>query len=173
MSFSAHQSTIGKSQTHLTPRWLLDPLGPFDLDPCAAPSPRPWDCAAVNWSSDGLSSKWFGRVWLNPPFHRYEVATWLGAIAEHGDGIALIHARTETDWFAIAWRRAQALLFLGRRVRFCSIDGVEQSNDSGAPVVLAAFGDRNVTSLKQSGIDGYLVCGWSRQFNAPEKEKII
>jgi len=36
MTLGSHQQTIGKSQDHLTPRWIIDALGPFDLDPCAA-----------------------------------------------------------------------------------------------------------------------------------------
>jgi hypothetical protein len=41
MTLGSHQQSIGKSQVHLTPRWIIDALGPFDLDPCAA-TVRPW-----------------------------------------------------------------------------------------------------------------------------------
>jgi hypothetical protein len=56
MALGSHQTTVGKSQVHLTPKWIIDALGVFDLDPCAA-SPRPWDCARVNFveADDGLS----------------------------------------------------------------------------------------------------------------------
>jgi hypothetical protein len=47
MTLDSHQRTIGATQMHLTPRSIIDALGPFDLDPCAA-NPRPWDCAAEN-----------------------------------------------------------------------------------------------------------------------------
>lgn len=59
-----HQKPIGNSQTWLTPKWILEPLGAFDLDPCAAPSPRPWDTAAnhIELPTDGLASGWAGRV---------------------------------------------------------------------------------------------------------------
>jgi hypothetical protein len=81
------------SQVHLTPRWIIDALGPFDLDPCAA-DPRPWNCATRNIyeAEDGLSAKWDGRVWLNLPFDRYKVGKWIGRLAEHGRGTALLHA---------------------------------------------------------------------------------
>jgi hypothetical protein len=36
MTLGSHQRTVGKSQTHITPRWIIDRLGPFDLDPAAA-----------------------------------------------------------------------------------------------------------------------------------------
>lgn len=167
MTLGSHQRTIGTSQVHITPRWILDALGPFDLDPCAA-TVRPWDCAARNIveTEDGLAQDWRGRVWLNPPFHRYQVAAWIERLARHGDGIALLHARTETDWFRPVWGHAQGLLFLSRRITFHKPDGSLQTTrngevaNSGAPAVLCAFGDSNFQALKASGIEGALVCDW-------------
>jgi hypothetical protein len=158
MTIGSHQRSVGKSQVHLTPRWLLDSLGPFDLDPCAA-TVRPWDCAARNIveADDGLAHEWEGRVWLNPPFDRYQVGRWIERLAAHGNGIAVVHARTETAWFRPIWRRASAIHFLFDRIKFVRPDGSEQSANSGAPVVLAAFGDANVESLVGSGIAGALV----------------
>lgn len=98
MTLGSHQKSIGTSQVHITPRFIIDALGPFDLDPCAA-TVRPWDCAAINFNEemDGLKQHWL--VFLNPPFHRYQVAAWIEKLAEHNHGIALLHARTETAWF--------------------------------------------------------------------------
>lgn len=162
MTLGSHQRTIGKSQTHLTPRWILDALGPFDLDPCAAPEPRPWNCAYLNWSCGGLDQGWIGRVWLNPPFDRYVVGKWVQRLADHGNGIALLHARTETDWFQPIWRTADAILFLSKRVHFCLPDGTEQRANSGAPVVLAAWGENNKRALLNAGFDGWLVTNRQR-----------
>lgn len=157
---SMHQVTIGKSQVHLTPRRILDPLGAFDLDPCGN-DPRPWDCAQQTYTEcdDGLSLAWHGRVWLNPPFNRYHIRLWLDRMARHGAGIALVHARTETGWFNPIWDNAAALFFIAGRVTFCRPDGSPQiftkptskafgkSANSGAPVILAAFGRRDADLL--------------------------
>jgi hypothetical protein len=153
MTMGSHQTPIGKSQVHLTPRRILDPLGTFDLDPCGN-DPRPWDCARVTYTEadNGLVLPWSGRVWLNSPFHRYMIALWLTRMAGHNRGIALVHARTETDWFNIIRDNATALFWIAGRVIFCQADGSPQivSNpeskhygkiaNSGAPVVLASFG---------------------------------
>lgn len=150
---SMHQTAIGKSQVHLTPRRILDPLGSFDLDPCGN-DPRPWDCATVTYTEkdDGLTLPWFGRPWLNPPFHRFQIAAWLRRMAAHNRGIVLVHARTETDWFNILRENATALFWIAGRVIFCRPDGSPQiitkptskyfgkSANSGAPVLLASFG---------------------------------
>jgi hypothetical protein len=65
MTLGSHQTSIGKTQVHITPRWIIEVLGPFDLDPAAA-DPRPWDCARVNYTErdNGLAQQWFGRTWL-------------------------------------------------------------------------------------------------------------
>lgn len=160
MTLGSHQRTIGKSQQHLTPKWLIDLLGPFDLDPCAS-NPRPWDCASTNWTERGLDQPWFGRVWLNPPFNRYEVATWVQRLADHGNGICLLHARTETDWFTPVWREASGILFLSKRLKFCKEDGTEQPANSGAPAVLCSFGQSNLLSLIAVNSMGRLVQDWT------------
>lgn len=161
MTLGSHQATVGKSQVHLTPRFILDALGPFDLDPCAA-TVRPWDCARENLTEadDGLARRWWGRVWLNPPFNRYEVGRWVDRLAAHGSGILLVHARTETDWFERVWAQASALLFLADRISFCRPDGTAHPANSGAPVVLAGFSDDDATVLRECGLAGFLVERW-------------
>lgn len=161
MTLGSHQKTLGASQNWITPKWIIDALGgPFDLDPCAA-EPRPWDCAYNNISQPrGLDLPWFGRVWLNPPFHRYEVARWIKKMAVHNNGIALLHARTEAEWFEPVWSAARAILFLADRVYFHYPDGTRASANSGAPACLAAFGLANVEKLRRSKIEGYLVTDW-------------
>jgi hypothetical protein len=122
MTLGSHQKTVGDTQTWITPRWIIDALGPFDLDPCAA-NPRPWDCARTNVIARGLEAPWLGRVWLNPPFNRYQVGRWIQRLAEHGSGIALLHARTEAEWFEPCWRSATGILFLADRLYFHRSDG--------------------------------------------------
>lgn len=156
MTIGSHQQTVGKTQEHLTPKWIIDRLGPFDLDPCAAKN-RPWDCATDNYTEGGLDHVWAGRIWLNPPFDRYQVGAWMTKLANHGNGIALLHARTETEWFRPAWERASILHFMFDRVKFWKIDGTPQPANSGAPVVLVGFGRWAEMQIRSSGIHGALV----------------
>jgi hypothetical protein len=160
MTLGSHQQSVGRSQNHITPRWIIEALGPFDLDPCAA-DPRPWDCATVNWTTHGLDRKWVGLTYLNPPFDRYIVGRWIARLGEHNNGIALLHARTEAAWFEPIWRHAAAVLFMADRIKFCRPDGSEQPANSGAPPVLVAFGDEALARLRRCGIAGALVTGWT------------
>src|SRR3546814_5442415 len=99
-------------ETWLTPLPIVSALGPFDLDPCAAPSPRPWPTAArhIELPEDGFAAEWSGRVWMNPPYGS-EMARWLDKLATHRNGCAPIFARTETAMFhEHVWARANGLL---------------------------------------------------------------
>lgn len=141
MSLSAHQSARMKSDTWLTPPEWIDLLGPFDLDPCCPPV-MPWPTAArmLTKAQDGLSADWGGLVWLNPPFGR-DAALWLRKLAEHGNGIALIPARTETAmFFESVWGVADAVCFVKSRPHFHYADGARAPFNSGAPIALVAYG---------------------------------
>ena len=158
MTMGSHQKTVGDSQTHLTPPHIIAALGPFDLDPCAAPQ-MPWRTAARSYTEadDGLAHDWFGFVWCNPPFDRYAVGKWTAKMADHNHGIMLIHARTETKWFEPCWLKSSGILFLDHRLHFHLEDGSRQRANSGAPCCLVAFGDIAACRLKASGIGGFWV----------------
>jgi DNA N-6-adenine-methyltransferase (Dam) len=162
VTLGSHQKTVGDSQNWITPKWIIDALGPFDLDPCAA-DPRPWNCAEDNWATGGLDRPWQGRVWLNPPFDRYEVGKWIARLAAHGCGTALLHARTEAAWFEPVWRHARGILFMADRLHFHYPDGRRADANSGAPACLVAFGQKDYRKLELSVIPGALVYGWWTQ----------
>ena len=146
-----------KTDVWLTPPHILGSLGVFDLDPCS-PLDRPWDTASKHYTieDDGLAQVWGGRVWMNPPYGPV-MGTWMKKLADHGDGIALVFARTETKaFFEQVWPRADALMFLRGRLRFCNPAGEPQDN-AGSPSVLIAFGVENVRALESCGLDGKIV----------------
>lgn len=146
--------TRGDSTTDswITPKWLLDRLGKFDLDPCAC-NPQPWPTAAkmLTIEDNGLLHwPWSGFVWCNPPYGK-ATSTWLNRMAMHNNGIALVFARTETRmFFQDVWPLASSLLFLKGRLTFCYPDGTEPRNgaNSGGPSVLIGYGNEATTRLR-------------------------
>jgi hypothetical protein len=79
-------------------------------------------------------------------------------LAEHGNGIALIFARTETaTWFEWVWPKATAVLFFRGRIAFCHVDGHRAQTSAGAPSALIAYGQHNSDVLKASKIEGRYV----------------
>lgn len=157
LGIGGHQSTSAGSIDWLTPQNMLSALGEFDLDPCAAPLPRPWDTAREMWTQDGLEREWHGRVWLNPPYGR-EVGDWINKLADYGRGIALVFARTETDWFQnTVFGHASGVLFLAVRLTFCRPDGRKADHNAGAPSCLVAFGEDDEVCLQDCRLKGQFV----------------
>lgn len=155
-SLSGHQSAVSLSVDWITPRWILDRLGDFDLDPCASMT-QPWNTARDSFTmrDDGLSREWSGRVYLNPPFGR-ESQPWIERMADHGSGIAMLPARTETRmWFERVWGTAEAVCFLRGRPHFCRPDGSTAPFNSGAPIALIAYSPHDDGILRMSGL------GWT------------
>ena len=155
-----HQSHAFGKEEWLTPPWVLEAFGPFDLDPCAPVNP-PWRTATtmLNINDDGLSVAWprSSFVWMNPPYG-YTAATWLDVLAQQGNGLALIYARTETAmFFDHVWSRASALLFLRGRLHFHHVDGSRAPVNCGAPSVLVGYGPEAVRRLSNRQDLGKLV----------------
>jgi hypothetical protein len=157
MANLGNEKTVAGTDVWLTPPHVIEALGEFDLDPCASLN-RPWDTAKHHYTieTDGLVSPWFGRVWCNPPYGP-AMPPFLKKMVEHGDGIVLIFARTETKaFFEYVWDKADAILFLKGRLKFHTPDG-GLGGTAGSPSVLIAYGEENVKALETCGLPGKLV----------------
>lgn len=154
-------NTSAKDQSKdewLTPPIIFKSLGKFDLDPCA-PIKRPWPTASKHYTirDDGLSKPWHGRVWLNPPYGR-ETFVWLERLADHGSGIALIFARTETRGFHdVIWKRAHAVFFFKGRLTFHHVSGKPAEAAANAPSCLVSYSEADTRAIQKSGLPGHLV----------------
>lgn len=163
MAIGSHHSNRIGTYEWLTPPEIIKELGPFDLDPCA-PKIRPWNTAKHHYhlpagplKKDGLDQEWFGRVWLNPPYGK-QTGRWLKTLALHGNGIALVFARTETKkFFDWVWPYCSGILFLKGRLAFYTGDGIRAKSNAGGPSVLIAYGIKNAKILKASHIEGHFL----------------
>ncbi len=146
----------GETNCWLTPPEIIKLLGPFDLDPCAAPLPRPWPTAARHYveADNGLVQPWAGVVFANPPYGP-ETGDWLARMVQHGNGIALIFARTETEMFhRYVWGGATAILFIRGRLHFHRPNGRRAKANAGGPSCLVAYGDVCAARVRNCGIAG-------------------
>lgn len=139
----------------LTPRWILDKLGKFDVDPCAS-TPMPWQIAdrQLTIADNGLLAKWEGRVWLNPPYS--DVTPWLARM-EGMSGMSLLNSNTEVGWFQdFVWNMSHAVFFFRARIRFHRPDGsLGQTGKSGS--VLVAYSEDDAKVLYAAGFEGKFV----------------
>ena len=158
----SHQNAGKAEKIWLTPPELIEALGPFDLDPCFS-APRPWDTAAEHYGPEaagglgGLFADWHGMVWCNPPYDK-DAGKWLARCADHGNALALIFARTETEQFhRQAWDRADAIFFFEGRLTFRHPNGVKARANGGAPSVLICYGGEAIERVKAAGLRGRLI----------------
>jgi len=154
-----HQSSRPGTHVWLTPPWLLKLLGApdgFDLDPCASID-QPWRTAREQFTvaDNGLIRPWSGRVWLNPPYETHLIRQFMSRMAEHGRGMALIFARTDTEHFQdLVLPVCDALFFIRGRLFFHHPDGRLSKDNGGAPSVLCAYGPGDAEVLAELQIEG-------------------
>jgi hypothetical protein len=150
-----HEQPIGLSDDWFTPPSVFQRLNlVFDLDPCS-PGPNHWVPAKRIYTKadDGLRQPWFGQVFMNPPFGgRRGQVPWLKKFFAHGDGIALVAARTSADWFHdVVVPNAQILCFPNGKTKFHRPDGTI-GNEPGTGIVLIGMGDVACEALRRSGL---------------------
>ncbi|UPG88290.1 phage N-6-adenine-methyltransferase [Luteibacter aegosomaticola] len=159
--------TVGE-ETWLTPRWLVDALdlpNVADVDPCAPPI-RYWKTARrhFNKAQDGFNRVWMPEdfYWVNPPYGA-ECAKWMEKLADHGNGLLLVFARTDTRAFhdsVFAHPSTSAVFFFRGRLKFANAAG-EEVGTAGAPSALVAYGTKAVGVIRRAigrgEMDGYLL----------------
>ena len=144
-----------------TPKWIIDTLGPFDLDPCS-PAVRPFDAATVHWTKeqDGLRMPWGKtedvRVWLNPPYSRPLIEQFVRKMADHNNDIALLVNRQDNVmWQEVIFPTAASMIFMRHRVKFITPDGKTGQPFFGSCLVV--WGEQNDIILRNCGIEGKYV----------------
>ena len=85
---------------------VLEVFGEIDLDPCSNSKTNSKIPARKHFTKNdnGLTKPWEGAVYMNPPYGR-EIKDWVSKLLEEWEigkieGIALVPARTDTDWFS-------------------------------------------------------------------------
>jgi hypothetical protein len=146
-------NTLNKEEW-LTPKYIIDSLGPFDLDPCAS-TIQPWKTATTIYTKedDGLNKEWLGRVWCNPPYGR-ETFKWINKLSTHKSGLALIFCRTETKGFhSEIWNKAESIFFFKGRLYFCNTNG-ESQGPANAPSCLVSFSISDSLKIENAFLNG-------------------
>ncbi len=137
-ALSVHFSSV--SGEWETPQALFDELswifGGFTLDPCATSANA--KCARYfSRGENGLTRRWEGKVFVNPPYGR-EIGKWVRkAFEESLEGalvVCLLPARTDTRWWQEYARHGQ-VWFLRGRLKFG-----QAKNSAPFPSAIVIFG---------------------------------
>lgn len=144
----SYWETIGASDEWYTPRYVFDALGcHFDLDVAHPDGTTTHVPCTAYFSADALRLPWSGYIWMNPPFGgRNGLKPWLDRFFQHGNGIALTPDRTSAPWWQDAARKADAILFVGGKIRFERPDGTAGKSPSSG-TTLFAVGAKAVEAL--------------------------
>ena len=144
---------VSDKDTTLTPLWIINAIGEFDLDPCGFighNTAKKLICLPKN----GLTENWNGRIWLNPPYSNPK--PFLERMVEHNNGVALVLASVETEWFFnLIWNKASGIFFLKGRPKFLRKDKSEVQLMRST--VLVSYGENCKELLKNCKLDGKYV----------------
>ncbi len=138
---TAHSSFNTGEHEWYTPQIYIEAarnvLGGIDLDPASSPAAQKLVKAKTYYTkkADGLSKKWAGRVWMNPPYESGLVDKFVGKLVdaflarEVSAAIVLVNNSTDTNWFQSAALNATEICFPQGRVKF-----LDESGEEGAPL---------------------------------------
>lgn len=163
-----HESPRIESIEWFTPPEIFDALGlRFDLDPCSPGSGKSFVSADRHYTidDDGLASPWLPgeTVWVNPPYGTATQA-WMRRLADHGNGIALVFARTDVRWFQDVGATADLICFVSGRIKFYRGNATDLPGTPGAGSMLMAYGDKAAAALRTSNL-GVLVTPLSKDLS--------
>jgi len=152
---AAYRKLMQESSNHLAMgsgenEWYTPPehvemaravMGSIDLDPATSHEANQVVKAEQIFTAedDGLSQKWEGNVWLNPPYSRDLMPAFVGKLCdsyESGDveqAVLVSHNNTDTQWFQRLAGASTAICFPAKRIRFY------RGEDVAAPVNGQAF----------------------------------
>lgn len=150
--------TPGLSDEWFTPKYIFDALGEsFDLDPASCESEFIYVPSKRYFTilDDALTQEWSGFIWLNPPFGKSsDKEAWFDKFFNHeGGGIALSPCRGGTKWWHTNLQKADAVLFINKRISFIQPNG-EPKKGNTVGTCLWAKGQRAIEALQKASESG-------------------
>lgn len=138
-------------------------LGGIDLDPASSIIAQKTVRAKKFYTEqdDGLRHKWFGRVFLNPPYKMPLIQQFAERLCEEyqagsiAQAVLLTNNATDTRWWQATARRAACVCFTEGRIRFYNRNGEGRAPTHGQTFFY--FGDRVDRFCAEFGGIGWIV----------------
>ena len=141
---------VKASDEQYTPKWIFDALGcVFHMDVCA-PTEGPRHTPCIRWidaQQDGLTTRWRGMVWMNPPYSN--ATPWIDKWIEHGNGICLVPF-AKSLWLNRLWQSRAVCVPMQPSLKFEQTDYTMSS--IMLPVALWAIGNGAIDTLRHANL---------------------
>lgn len=103
-------------------------MGWIDLDPASNVVAASWIPAGSYYTKedDALRRCWEGNIWLNPPYSRPLLKLFIEKLINELESntvqqaVVLTHSNTDTAWWHVLARKADAICFTRGRIKFIS-----------------------------------------------------
>lgn len=122
----------GENEWYTPPEYIeaaRDVMGRIDLDPASCETAQANVRAKRFYTADddGLSKKWAGNIWLNPPYSKELIGQFAAKLLDERcrfkQAIVLVNNATDTAWFHDLASVASAVCFVRGRVKFLDRTG--------------------------------------------------
>lgn len=157
----AHVSNNSGNNEWYTPDCYIESakevMGSIDLDPASSDvaNQRVQAESIYTAETDGLKQKWYGNIWMNPPYAQPLIQHFCEKLTteQYEQAIVLVNNATETKWGNLLLSISSAICFPKGRIRFISPDG--STGDSPLQGQMFAYiGDKTdafINEFKQYG----------------------
>jgi hypothetical protein len=135
-------------------------MGGFDLDPCGSHrQEKPIALKVYRYpEDDGLFLPWVGAVFVNPPFS--ELPKWVNRFVLHRNGVLLVPARVEVEWFWRLWAYCDGIFLTKGPIKYLCPESKNPPRFFGG--AFCAIGGENVKRLRKIPLKGVLLTDWKR-----------
>lgn len=122
----------GENEWYTPPEYIeaaREVMGSIDLDPASCETAQQNVKARRFFTvdDDGLSRKWDGNVWLNPPYGKDVIGLFASKAVDESrrfeQAVVLVNNATDTAWFHQLASVASAVCFIRGRVKFLDKSG--------------------------------------------------
>lgn len=137
IAHGTHVASTGENEWY-TPSEIIEAarsvMGSIDLDPASCKAAQKTVRAGkfFSISDDGLSKKWSGNVWLNPPYSKDCIKLFSDKVVQEKENfnqaVVLVNNATETEWFQSMAIHANGLCFPKGRIQFTDKTGQKKNS---------------------------------------------
>jgi len=127
----AHVSNnSGENEWYTPPEYIESAkvvMGGIDLDPASSKKANEIIGAKTFFDEkkNGLAQKWFGKIWMNPPYAQPFINDFISKLEteSYEEAIVLVNNATETKWGQKLLELCSAICFHSSRIRFLNPEG--------------------------------------------------